>query len=81
MAYFIPTEVKFIINSYIITFNFSDKSECRDDKDKVIEFVNSYKYSTKLFDNSYQVFTFQDLPEIFNSISQKLVPNDKMIIT
>lgn len=68
------------MNSYIITFSFSDKPECRDNKDNVIEFVNSYKYSTKLFDNTYQVFSTQDLPEIYSAISERLAPDDKMII-
>lgn len=68
------------MNSYIITFNFSDDPKCNCNKDNVIEFVNSYKYSTKLFDNTYQVFSNQDLPEIFNAMSERLAPDDKMII-
>ncbi len=68
------------MNNFVIMFSFANNPapECPND---AMKYVESFQYSTKLFDNAYQVFTFQDLPEIFNAISQKLSPDDKMIIT
>ncbi len=67
------------MNSYIITFKFSDTKDCNCKKE-AIDYVESFQYNTKLFDNTYQVFSNQDLPEIFGAISEKLSPDDKMII-
>ncbi len=67
------------MNSYIVTFQFAN-NDCNGKKD-AIDYVESFQYNTKLFDNTYQVFSTQDLPEIFGAMSQKLSPDDKMIIT
>ena len=68
------------MKSYIITFSFSDTNDCNCKKE-AIDYVESFQYNTKLFDNTYQVFSTQDLPEIYGAISERLSPDDKMIIT
>ncbi len=67
------------MNSYIVTFQFAN-NDCNCKKE-AIDYVESFQYNTKLFDNTYQVFSTQDLPEIFGAISEKLSPDDKMIIS
>ena len=66
------------MHSYIVTFQFADNDvNC---KKEAIDYVESFQYNTKLFDNTYQVFSNQDLPEIFSAMSEKLSSDDKMII-
>ena len=49
------------MNNYVVTFEFADNSKCSDSKKKVIEYINSYKNSSKLLDNTYWINSFKNI--------------------
>lgn len=70
------------MHNYVVIFRFEDRPgpECRDSRKDAITYIESYKYSTKLFKNAYQVFTMQDLPNFRAAVTEKLNPDDKVVI-
>lgn len=74
------------MHNYVVIFDFPNPIKpapgprCRDSRKEAIDYISSFKYSTKLFDNAYQVFTMQDLPRFETAITQRLNPDDSMIV-
>lgn len=67
------------MKNYIVAFEPARDKDCNC-KDAVIKNIESYKYCTKLFDNIYQINSFQDLPTMLKNVSEGANDDDKVII-
>ena len=67
------------MKNYIVAFELASDKDC-DCKSAVIRNIESYKYSTKLSDNVYQISSFQDLSTMLKNVSVGANDDDKVII-
>ncbi len=67
------------MKNYIVAFEPASDKDC-DCKSAVIRNIESYKYSTKLCDNVYQISSFQDLATMLKNVSVGANDDDKVII-
>lgn len=67
------------MHNFVIMFSFANNPSngC---SNKAIDYVESFQYSTKLFDNAYQLSTFKNLQELYDNINKNTDPHDKVII-
>ena len=72
------------MHNFVIMFSFANNPApgpgCRDSKKDIIDYMESFQYSTKLFDNAYQVFSMQPLPEFRDNVTERRNPDDSVVI-